>query len=337
MAILNEIRLTLREDVEQMRQVDRSTGAAARRVDCSRRGLTIVELLVVLSILGLLMALLLPAVQSVRATARVTQCQSNLKQIGVAVFNYESAFGMLPPGATNSGTWLAAILPFIEQRGLSNRLRSYTFNATSAPIAPDLYHCPSDALARGTDTNYAGNFGAIIQRDGANGLFRHGATPLTWALRMAGDIRWSDVTDGASQTAMAAEVLAVGHPSPPNLDRVEWKTPVRLSQPHEAEAFLTLCLQMPNGNAGINFMAGDGWHINGMFSTFYTHHLPPNSPRCTNGGDITTGSFSPSSLHSDGANVVMGDGRVQLITSSIDRRVWQSAGSRDGGEAGSVL
>lgn len=90
-------------------------------------GFTLVELLVVIAIIGVLVALLLPAIQAAREAARRSQCQNNLKQIGLGVLNYDSAMGRFPPGSTtngttitspNSSTWTVDILPYAEQQQL---------------------------------------------------------------------------------------------------------------------------------------------------------------------------------------------------------------------------
>src|SRR5437773_9761128 len=83
----------------------------------SKRGFTLVELLVVVAIIGLLVALLLPAVQAAREASRRSRCLSQLKQVGVAMHNYESSYGRLPVGTYGCcwGTWQVSILPYIEE------------------------------------------------------------------------------------------------------------------------------------------------------------------------------------------------------------------------------
>ena len=96
-------------------------------MSASRRGFTLVELLVVIAIIGVLVALLLPAVQSAREAARRGQCTNNLRQIGLAVHNYEDTWKAMPPGSYHGvfGTWLLHILPFMEQTSLHQQIRQF--------------------------------------------------------------------------------------------------------------------------------------------------------------------------------------------------------------------
>ncbi len=88
----------------------------------SRNGFTLVELLVVIAIIGILIGMLLPAVQQVREAARRTQCQNNERQIALAMFNYESSLGKLPYGSIGAaeGTWVVWLMPYIEKGTLAN-------------------------------------------------------------------------------------------------------------------------------------------------------------------------------------------------------------------------
>jgi len=158
--------------------------AVTARGACLLRGFTLVELLVVIAIIGVLIALLLPAVQAAREAARRSQCVNNLKQWGLALTNYESALGTLPYGCisddginTNTKdrkTFVIAIWPYLEQQGLSDIYdpeipfwEDENRPAVTTQIA--MYYCPSDrgpAMWRGDPYtrargNYVVNFGNV--------------------------------------------------------------------------------------------------------------------------------------------------------------------------------
>src|ERR1700759_3805466 len=103
-----------------------------------RSGFTLIELLVVIAIIAVLIALLLPAVQAAREAARRMQCVNNLKQIGLAMHDYQSSNNSLPYGMKGCcwGTWLIPILPYIEQQALFNSWNAYGNNANSAADTP---------------------------------------------------------------------------------------------------------------------------------------------------------------------------------------------------------
>jgi prepilin-type N-terminal cleavage/methylation domain-containing protein/prepilin-type processing-associated H-X9-DG protein len=124
-----------------------------------RRGFTLVELLVVIAIIGVLVALLLPAVQSAREAARRMSCTNNLKQIGIALHNHVDVKGAFPPGGVNTGgngtrcytTWSIEILPFMEYQSLYQQYRQDRFNEDplNRPVFQSRvksYECPADTL-----------------------------------------------------------------------------------------------------------------------------------------------------------------------------------------------
>lgn len=139
-----------------------------------RRGFTLVELLVVIAIIGVLVALLLPAVQAAREAARRTQCSNNLKQIGIALHNYHDTYNIFPPGAVtpgpccstpSAGTWTLFILPFLEQKPLYDRYDFNTWNDQSRNAANTFvvqdnilkaYICPTDINTNRTDRPESG-------------------------------------------------------------------------------------------------------------------------------------------------------------------------------------
>src|SRR5262245_28777366 len=187
----------------------------------SRRGLTLIELLVVIAIIAVLIGLLLPAVQMVRDVAACSNCQNNLRQIGLAVLNYESVNGYLPPNGSRptpappGGPYsvLAHILPYIEQANLY-QLVDLNASATSQPTITgqriSTYICPSDPnvkLRPGTPPTYPASYGASwggwhigTGLSASNGAFPVASYPSQRGIRLI------DITDGASNTAGMADV-----------------------------------------------------------------------------------------------------------------------------------
>lgn len=119
----------------------------------TRRGFTLVELLVVIAIIGILIGLLIPAVQAAREAARRVQCQNNLKQIGLAMHNYEGIHGEVPASRlstpyTSDVGWLTAVLPYLEQGVLYDQyhLETYTFDTPNQQVVNSRFEtlfCPS--------------------------------------------------------------------------------------------------------------------------------------------------------------------------------------------------
>jgi len=158
------------------------------------RGFTLVELLVVIAIIGILVALLLPAIQAAREAARRSQCQNNLKNIGIACLNYESTKGELPPGAVNhlktgknDVSWQVLILPYVEEGGVSDGVARLAEEALQKnPNEPidayelgaafeegiKLYLCPTDTEIQDkffknlSSSSYAGVMGSYASREG---------------------------------------------------------------------------------------------------------------------------------------------------------------------------
>lgn len=301
-----------------------------------RRGITLVELLVAITVVGVLVALLLPAVQQVRQTARRAQCISHLKQIGLAIHSYEATHRMFPPGGSNGFSMHVFLLPHVDQQQLFESADFARMNGgharrelagTSIPV----FVCPSDGPKNRrsgyASTNYAGNFGTGVQRYGYNGMFRHLTPILRWP---EGPVRASDVTDGLSNTAAVSEIL-VADGSDHRL-RNYWYTPRRLIEPDELEEFAALCESLRPPQTGNPRSRGTPWTFGGVGTTMYNHILPPGSNNCVNDSRVQEGAYSAASLHPGSVNVLFADGHVRSAAFSIDRNIWRAMGSRSGGE-----
>ncbi len=184
---------------------------ARSRATRPRRGFTLIELLVVMAIIGILISLLLPAVQSCREAARRTQCANNLMQLGLALQGYEASVGVLPPGVVDPSSpivqqpkgyhmsWLAQLLPFLEKKPVHNHL-NFEFgayevaNSTAEQATIRSFLCPSDPGGGGS--NYAGNHHPTEAPIATNNL---------GLLFLNSRIRTEDIADGASQTIIVGE------------------------------------------------------------------------------------------------------------------------------------
>jgi prepilin-type processing-associated H-X9-DG protein len=293
---------------------------------CSRvrLGVTLVELLVVLGVISLLLALMVPAVQAARESARLMQCRNHLHQIGVAVHHFHSSHGRLPYSLHP----LRELLPEIGERAVFEALESH---AIPEPSTPSAYLCPSDSRAAGSQRHisYFLNAGSAIHPP--NGVFEIHNRPTR---------TFRDLTDGLSTTALFSErlvrVWSFGDYPPVEVGRHNplrylWRTDIEFV-PGEERKLAAWCLDLTNrahasyGSSywGGEFLPGEG--------SWYNHILPPNNWAFMNGDYSNRGPYPATSLHSGGVNVLMADGAVKFVSSSIDLDVWWALGTRASGD-----
>lgn len=291
----------------------------------NRKGITLIELLVVLLIVGLLVALILNAVQESRKSAQKIVCTSNLKQIGVAVLQYDSTYNSLPPSRLGIGySWLVAILPQLEQTQLFNSINLVSSNNTLISMKINVFNCPSDNVeAKITSpTHYAGNYGSGIQKFGFDGIFHQDKT-----------IQMASLTDGSSTTSLAAEWLPNISESvfPKNAMRTILRTKKTAVLAEEFDGFVKECQNLDFSSAEIsNILVGRPWTHGHLAHTLYNHSTKPFENRCLNGSAVQQGAYPPSSLHGSSLNLLFADGHVTMIQKSVSMPVWRAIGTRQG-------
>ena len=303
-----------------------------------RAGFTVMELLVCVALIALLIALLMPAVQSSRESARRLQCGANLRQIGIAIGAYESTHGMFPPGGSYGASMHVALLPFLEHPEL---YQAYDFvkrdDSALKNVMLPIFLCPSDPapavstlmLPGQAATSYAGNAGTGVLKFGYNGLFRH-ISPAG-PPRPDGPVRARDVADGLSNTAAVSEILYSDGSF--SRSRTTWNTPQVFSTPQQLDEFAAYCSGTPQiprdfGWQGDGFGRGRPWTKGDLSYTMYNHVLGPNQLSCFDGSDVQMAIVSAGSAHSGGVNLLFGDGHLRFMSQSIDSNVWRSFGSR---------
>jgi len=325
-----------------------------------RRGFTIVEVLVVIAIMGVMVGLLLPAVQAAREAARGTQCKNNLRQVGLAVLNYESSQRHLPPGAVvdlnvtsaaNNGSWgvHGRILPYLDQASLYEGVdvsMAWDFQRAIDGLKISAFACPSDprsdelrdpggGKSKLYPTNYGFNYGTWLVFNPRTGDGGDGAFFPNSYLRMA------RISDGASRTLMAAEVKAwqayTRNGGPPSTE-----IPATVA---EAEAAVASGAQFKN--TGHTEWPDGRVHHTGMTTTMtpntrvnYEHNSEIydadfNSwQEGKNGkaGQTSHAIVTSRSHHPSSVQVVLMDGSAHVVHNEIDLAVWRELGSRAGGK-----
>ena len=305
------------------------------RIRSPRRGFTLVELLVVIAIIGVLVALLLPAVQAAREAARRMSCSNNLKQIGLALHNYHGAHRVFPPGWMQASTpdvdggfgerwsWMVFILPHLEQSAVYDPL-NVRDGRQPIPLADDpraqvvlsVYLCPSDPGGNFNESypdpngnfypksNYPGVHGrgeaVSTQIRGQNGLFGK-----------ASRVRFADILDGSSNT------FAVGERDARSRGQGVFGT---LGDPFRHAAVWIRATPRPGS---ITPTTQHGRSVAGVCTDI------PGSTRRLNGAS----SRAFGSAHVGGAHFQMADGSVRFVSESIDPVTYGRLAHRSDGKA----
>jgi prepilin-type processing-associated H-X9-DG protein len=265
----------------------------------------LVELLVVITIIGILIALLLPAVQAAREAARRMQCGNNLKQVMLAMHLYVEQKGVFPCGVSDTNptsyevSWAQYLLPFLEQES-ATQVDSHTMRMP-------FYCCPSDT--QGTRPSIAGDFVrsnvvACFSPDGgareaATGCKKHALFNINVARTVA------QITDGTSKTVAISEIIS--GPGGTNDARGLWWWSYGSHYEHR-------------------------YNPNSPYDTMYSGWCDPTKVPCIDSATTwETTFFAAGSYHSGGVNVGLADGSVGFVSETVDTAVWQALASIDGG------
>ena len=311
---------------------------ATRFVERPNHGFTLVELLVVIAIIGILIGLLLPAIQMVRESARRITCGNNIRQLGLSMHNYESAQQYLPYGWAEDGfTWGVAILPFIEQQNLYNTIdrgASWTsgINEVAAGQVVTIARCPTSPLDDHYDHNrvngrvpadYRANIGSNVYGDSGprlnDSVSARDSNPngVFWGCSKT---KISRITDGLSNTVLIAESR-----TDPKFRKDGNSTDHWFIGSPSIDGFQ--CDENPagGGSSGSDFSEVVG---SGMVAM----NARVNNPSLH--GAVIEMSFG--SYHDGGMNVVLGDGSTHFTSAEIELSVYQASFSRNGGEVESL-
>jgi prepilin-type N-terminal cleavage/methylation domain-containing protein/prepilin-type processing-associated H-X9-DG protein len=275
------------------------------------RGFTLVELLVVIAIIGILVSLLLPAVQAAREAARRASCVNNLSQTGLASHNYEFHFESLPAGVTNPEgpirnepkglhvSWIVRLLPYLEQNVLASKFDSAAgayadANAVVRAAQISILHCPSSPVP-------AVNEAGTVARSSYVGCHHDVEAPIDadnhGLLFLNSKVRYAEIYDGSANTILFAEALT----SP---DSLGWVSGTRATLRNTSK------------------IEGGGPYLPAPKGT--------DADPSENSGSLAVGGFG--SYHPGGINVGLADGSTRFISQSIDPGLLRQLGNRADGQ-----
>jgi len=296
------------------------------------RGFTLIELLVVIAIIGVLVALLLPAVQAAREASRRSKCQNNLRQIGLGLQNYIDVLLVYPPSSTSGfarGVWnypgsgpsdptihlhsfASLVLPYLEQANLQGTI-NYNFSAlapqnrTPASQILQVYFCPSYALPKYSDdpmyVTKVGSSQFAIRNYVAIGartvIGLSGSQPAEGVMFPGSRTRMAEITDGTSNTILLAETR---------------------------ERRASVWIDGTSAAVAVRWLGPSPSFAGNTASINYTPYFPGGFP------NSIVQLYGPSSLHPNGAFHALADGSVQFLKQTIDVNVYDALATRNGGE-----
>ena len=297
----------------------------------NRSGFTVLELLTTIAIIGILLALILPAIASSRASARRIQCQNNLHQMGLALHRVVESHGAFPTAestsvfaTTDSARGLhERLLPALEQEQALAHSKKYRGARVS------VYLCPDDSLA---DAATSGAIATYYRKNIGVG-FRAQFPRTGFDIGDEADVRPADITDGLSNTVAISERLWFYRDSgssivDPGDPRVFWWTTQRFYGVDEIPQAIDQARNHRVTPSPQSVVVG--------YLT-YDHMLPPNHPASYNGPDAPGADgdhllVPASSFHRGLVNSLLADGSCRVMSDSVDLAVWHALGTRAGGE-----
>jgi prepilin-type N-terminal cleavage/methylation domain-containing protein/prepilin-type processing-associated H-X9-DG protein len=316
-------------------------------IPSKRPGFTLIELLVAIAIIAFLIGLLLPAVQKVREAAARMKCSNNLKQLGLAMHNYEGANGAFPPGRNAYPMVVSAparLLAYVEQASLQNlidpngTIAAGTQNDAAAKNRLTLLVCPSDpqgGVVPGSvyfGNNYVANNGTGVSRDAYGAVASYRKIAEGDGVFAQIPVRIGAITDGLSNTAAFSESLlgtgatVTGVPTDPATIKLVVLEVAGGNDPTPSDCAA--------GNGTWNPRRGEQW-INGHYgNTLYNHFFTPNQRGVWDCGNAShnKGLTAARSAHTGGVNLLLCDGSVRFARDAVTPAAWLAVGTRDGGE-----
>lgn len=322
--------------------------------------------MVVVSVTGVLLSLVIPAVQRARETGREASCRARMRQLGVALHGFVSVHGGLPPLAgslersrTRSDNPMpphVALLPWLEQSALAGQVRELgpaaaisdprrfdrgpTAELLRTPIAA--FRCPSDSGRGRNNMVFCAGSQPVARVDPVSGYWGDGPFPMVASLPLA------RVTDGLSQTAAVSERLTgsgIAEQFDPQRDFWFSGADVLLAGsgdwPPDPEILISVCDAGGADPGRIGVDSGWSWAAGRYNGAAYNHSVPPNSAHldCTPQAwspypaSILHGVFRSTSLHHGGVNQLLLDGSVRFVSNAIDATVYRSLATRAGGDS----